>query len=254
MSACAQDAQASVEFYLHHHRIDVAPPRKRRYLNNDDWTWEYPSQAQYGSRLVEHVLLVTTKRVVFGTTPVLDPFTGISKPSKIIFELPIERMARVELPKPFRKLYLWTWYTIPRSLSPYILWHDERARPNGIAERAIEGADPNQLKDAFLHLLQLTQQHERSVHVVAEQAGATGGSSGARGGSLAAAGGGGFRPPASLVDLEGGLQSSSREASYQLTYSGTKALDGPKAHGRQPSRNNGPATNLGAKSKRRGGV
>ena len=80
-------------------------------------------------------------------------------------------MARVELPKPFRRLLLWTWYRIPRSFAPsMLLTQDEGARPNGIAERAIEGAEPRQLKAAFLDLLALTQQHERSVHVVADEA------------------------------------------------------------------------------------
>ena len=78
------------------------------------------------SRMVEHVLLITTKRVVFGTT----------YPLNVVFELPLERMARVELPSGKRMLILWTWHSYPIWLSPTLLLQgDFGARPNSITER-----------------------------------------------------------------------------------------------------------------------
>ena len=111
-----------------------------------------------GSALVEHVLLVTTKRVIFGT----------ANPISIIFEFPVERMARVELPKPTNRLILWTWHRVPRVLSPFLIV-ETGARPNGIAEWTIEGADPRQLRAAFFHLLSLAQQHERAPYPTPEE-------------------------------------------------------------------------------------
>ena len=43
---------------------------------------------------------------------------------------------------------------------------DTSARPNGITERVIDGADARQLKAAFLHLLTLTQQRQQQQNLM----------------------------------------------------------------------------------------
>ena len=159
-------AQIDLEFYQAHHVIDIDG---RSFTKRSAATFgEAParneiSRAQHAQAALAfegrregrraptpHILLITTKRVVFGTF----------KPLHVVFEMPVERMARVQFPSPYNRLIIWSWHRLPIYLSP-VSAARSNARPNGIHERELRGSNPQQLRAAFLDLQALAQQRER---------------------------------------------------------------------------------------------
>lgn len=69
-------------------------------------------------------------------------------------------MIRVDMPKPYDKIILWSWHKVPRILSLHPSSYGEDSRANTIFEREIRGSDLLQLKFACDHLKRLAQQHE----------------------------------------------------------------------------------------------
>jgi len=147
LSACSR---LSDEYYQAHYHIDVVERREP--------TREYGAAGMYrrwhSRDRREHVLLITTKRIIFGTT----------KPLKVIFEVQVERIARVELPPPHTSLILWSWHKLPVCSSPFDYFRSN-ARPNTIQEREIYSSNPRQLKAAFIHLSSLA--HRRMTELAA---------------------------------------------------------------------------------------
>ena len=88
---------------------------------------------------------------------------GCLEPLELLFEVPLERMARVDLQEPFTHIILWTW-TEMRVLRRAGL----NAIPNMVLERHIKGSRPSQLRAAKEHLLLLANQEEVPA-AVAEQ-------------------------------------------------------------------------------------
>ena len=82
LSLCEPDALHSqgrrAEAYVYHHTIDYRPPIP-------------------GAPIRTRALVVTTRRVVFGSVD----------PPRVKFEVPKDRMARVELYPPYTKILLW---------------------------------------------------------------------------------------------------------------------------------------------------
>ena len=73
------------EFYQAHYPIDAPRATLSRGgtgADGRDAGWQLLQS--------QHVLLITTKRIIFGTA---------QRPYRVIFEIPVERMARVELPR-----------------------------------------------------------------------------------------------------------------------------------------------------------
>ena len=102
------------------------------------------------------VLVVTSRRVVFGSVD----------PPRVKFEVPKDRMARVELFPPFpmcRKILLWTWTELPH------VFRVGSALPNVVMERHVVGCNPLQLRAAFEHLRALAHQQERSASAAPAQ-------------------------------------------------------------------------------------
>ena len=132
VSLCKPDALHSegrrAEAYVYHHVIDYRPPNPAAPLRT-------------------MVLVVTSRRVVFGSVD----------PPRVHFEVPKDRMARVELYPPFTKILLWTWSELS--------WlRVGSALPNVIMERHVVGSNPLQLRAAFEHLRILAHQQDRDVH------------------------------------------------------------------------------------------
>ena len=94
---------------------------------------------------------------------------GRVKPLGIIFEMPVERMARVNLPRPYNRLILWSWHRLPLFLSPVEAFNSS-AVPNGITEREIYGSDPQQLKQVYRHLAQLVQRERADEPLMKDDA------------------------------------------------------------------------------------
>ena len=88
---------------------------------------------------------------------------GCLEPLELLFEVPLERMARVDLQEPFTHIILWTWTEV-RVLRRAGL----NAIPNMVLERHIKGSRPSQLRAAKEHLLLLANQEEVPA-AVAEQ-------------------------------------------------------------------------------------
>jgi len=88
---------------------------------------------------------------------------GCLDPLELLFEVPLERMARVDLQEPFTHIILWTWTEV-RVLRRAGL----NAIPNMVLERHIKGSRPSQLRAAKEHLLLLANQEEVPA-AVAEQ-------------------------------------------------------------------------------------
>ena len=131
LSLCRQLKAPDNEFYIQHYWID--------------------SQGRGGSSQ-QCVLLITTSRVVFGSL----------EPAQVSFEIKLERMMRVDMPKPYNRIIIWTWQKLPRlfSIHHHRLAGEYLARPNAIIEREIMGVNPAQLKAACDHLKHLAQQVE----------------------------------------------------------------------------------------------
>ena len=79
---------------------------------------------------------------------------------QVSFEIKLERMMRVDMPKPYDKIIIWTWQQLPRVFARRQSRYGEYSRPNTIIEREIRGTNPVQLKEACDHLKHLAQQHE----------------------------------------------------------------------------------------------
>ena len=152
-------AKLDFEFYLGHHVIDV--PRagtgsRSGHVGNEFFRAAahaeeaHLAREEISRRQVRHILLITTKRVVFGTF----------KPLRVVFELPVKRLNRVDLPWPHDKLIIWSWHRLPLFLSPMSSLRSS-AMQNGIHEREILGAHPHQLRAAFLDLQAISQQQQR---------------------------------------------------------------------------------------------
>ena len=128
---------------------------------------------------------VTTHRFVYGT---------VSPSMRLLFEFPIERMARVELAPPHTRLILWTWHKMPKWVAPFLL-APKGSRPNHILERVIEGARPAQLLRAFADLLALTQQRKAGGRALLASRHAGHAADGGAGGAGGASGPGFGTPP-----------------------------------------------------------
>lgn len=111
---------------MQHHFIDYRPPAA-------------------GAAPRTMVLVVTSSRVVFG---------GFDPP-RVKFEVPKDRLARVELAPKKTKIILWTWTELPRALRV------GSALPNVVMERHVYGCNPLQLRAAFEHLRALSYQQDR---------------------------------------------------------------------------------------------
>ena len=84
------------------------------------------------------------------------------------FEIPVERIARVELPPPHTQLILWSWHRLPAYFSVLSQWRSASTRPNSIHEREVNGASPHQLKAAFIHLSSLAAERARFLAAATE--------------------------------------------------------------------------------------
>ena len=140
LSQCTKKAVGvdESEFYIEHHRVDV---RKRG-----------------SSRVKPRVVLVTTKRVVYGTVEGNEGEEGPARKISVIFEVPKERMARVELYPPYRDIILWTWTP---TAEVFRVGGTGAGLPNVVMERRIYGCDPAQLQRAFVHLKRLAKQEDQ---------------------------------------------------------------------------------------------
>ncbi|EOD06780.1 hypothetical protein EMIHUDRAFT_218850 [Emiliania huxleyi CCMP1516] len=118
---------------------------------------QHPIEYRDGMRLEQRVAL-SPRRV-----RVDQWFDGCLEPLELLFEVPLERMARVDLQEPFTHIILWTWTEV-RVLRRAGL----NAIPNMVLERHIKGSRPSQLRAAKEHLLLLANQEEVPA-AVAEQ-------------------------------------------------------------------------------------
>ena len=110
------------------------------------------------SRVKPRVVLVTTKRVVYGTVEGNEGEEGPARKISVIFEVPKERMARVELYPPYRDIILWTWTP---TAEVFRVGGTGAGLPNVVMERRIYGCDPAQLQRAFVHLKRLAKQEDQ---------------------------------------------------------------------------------------------
>ena len=82
---------------------------------------------------------MTTKRVVYGTVEGNEGEEGPARKISVIFEVPKERMARVELYPPYRDIILWTWTP---TAEVFRVGGTGAGLPNVVMERRIYGCDP----------------------------------------------------------------------------------------------------------------
>ena len=187
LSICKQLQNPESEFYNTHHRIDTEAPdgsiQERVLLITTSrvvfGTLEPKlkvracrGRAKSGTALVRlaitfpHSIAVSARNArtpshsALKDAPLSSPASSFPVCEQVSFEIKLERMMRVDMPKPYDKIIIWTWQQLPRVFARRQSRFGEYSRPNTIIEREIRGINPQQLKEAMVVLKHLAQQQE----------------------------------------------------------------------------------------------